>query len=143
MNPHPGWLDRLRTVPSSIARALGSTSCRTANGPGAAHAEWDTARAVPMRTDPLDGHDDILGLVVARRHPTGWFLSARCRPGLAPVDHQNLREFITVRVYLLLRGGPTTGSWAQTGPTEWLARFGSEDRVLDVHVPEVVPLGWA
>lgn len=143
MNRRPGWLDRLGSVPSSIARALGSTSCRPAPGAGVVHPEWDTARAVPLRTDPLHSHGDILGLVVARRHPTGWFLSARCRSGLAPADHENLREFITVRVYLLLRGGPTTGSWAQTGPTEWLARFGKEDRVLDVHVPEVVPLGWA
>lgn len=60
------------------------------------------------------------GVLVARSHPTGWFLWALRRDDLAGQDLEHFRELVTVRAYLLLCRGPEAPLWTRgPGPGEW------------------------
>ena len=66
------------------------------------------------REGPLDG------VLIARPHPTGWFLSAIRRDDLRDEDLPHFREVVTVRAYLLLRQGPVSRVWSPVpGVREW------------------------
>jgi hypothetical protein len=60
------------------------------------------------------------GVVVAKRHPTGWFVHAVRRSTLPPDQIGLFEELVTVRSYLLLAHGPKAPAW-QPGPAqgEW------------------------
>ncbi len=51
------------------------------------------------------------GVLIARRHPTGWFLSALRCDDVPAHDRDHFRELVTVRSYLLLRDGPEPRLW--------------------------------
>lgn len=53
------------------------------------------------------------GVLVARRHPTGWFVHAVRSQALDPVQSRYFEELVTVRVHLLLGHGPLPPVWEQ------------------------------
>jgi hypothetical protein len=60
------------------------------------------------------------GLLIARPHPTGWFVWAVRRDDLTDEDLGYLRELVVVRTYLLLRQGPGATVWSPIpGHAEW------------------------
>jgi hypothetical protein len=95
--------------------------------------EWEIASATPIRvTDAgtvarlaaeigIVEHDGPAEVVlVAVRHPTGWFVHAARRDDLTEDDVAALRELVTVRTYLLLTGGPQGPMWLPVpGVEEW------------------------
>lgn len=82
---------------------------------------WTLARSIQisLTTEPLEPR--CSGVVRAYAHPTGWFVSARVAPGLAREHAADFREFVAVRVYLLLTEGPRAGRWERAGAGEWQA----------------------
>jgi hypothetical protein len=96
---------------------------------------WNVASATPVfvageeDVDRLVQEHDLMpsrgrvdGLLVAQRHPTGWFLHAVRRDTL-PLDQVALfAELVTMRAYLLLRLGPQAPAW-EPAPEEgtWLS----------------------
>lgn len=83
---------------------------------------WDLASSVQLTPAAVELGPGELGVVIARTHPTGWFVSARYRPGLAVGDLEDFAEFVRVRVYLLLENGPTGSVWEPTRDQEaWRA----------------------
>ena len=61
-----------------------------------------------------------MGVVIARPHATGWFVSARCRHGLDSAEVETFKDFVTARVYLLLQEGPRPGAWTRgESDEEW------------------------
>lgn len=61
------------------------------------------------------------GVVIARPHPTGWFVSARYRPDLAVDDLEDFAVFAQVRTYLLLADGPRELTWEPDPAGGWRA----------------------
>jgi hypothetical protein len=60
------------------------------------------------------------GLLIARSHPTGWFVWAVRRDDLTGEDLDHFGELVVVRTYLLLRHGPVRTVWRPTpGRAEW------------------------
>jgi len=59
----------------------------------------------PRNDTPIDG------CLVARRHPTGWFVHAVHRDTLSPDQIPIFGELVTVRCYLLLAHGPQAPAW--------------------------------
>lgn len=96
---------------------------------------WELAASIQLTpaTETLDPQH--FGVVTARPHPTGWFISARYRSGLSTAQVDDFAEFVRVRTYLLLTSGPDATTWqaddggtfyawcerAETIPQEWLA----------------------
>ncbi len=75
---------------------------------------------MPTECVAMDALADVVGEVTARRHPTGWFISATRRAGMSTEDAEHFGHFVTVRVYLLLRWGPARGTWSFDGMhDEW------------------------
>ena len=86
---------------------------------------WDVAASVqvlPASCFPADSYvgelverarrDGEYGVLVARRHPTGWFVQAVRRNDLSVEELATLRELVTVRAYLLLQNGPLAPVWS-------------------------------
>jgi hypothetical protein len=63
------------------------------------------------------------GIVTARPHPTGWFISARYRVDLAAGDLADFAEFARVRSYLLLENGPRKPAWELAEDRSWRAAY--------------------
>ena len=113
-------------------------------------AHWEIASTVAVQ--PLDEGavvpsgvapgDQLVGVALAQRHPSGWFLAARHRRGLAAADVDQFRHFAAVRFYLLLTQGPRPDLWQQ-GETE--GRFTSPLALAeaDAEVPDSVPAAWS
>jgi hypothetical protein len=80
--------------------------------------EWAIATSVPIGCGAADTEADIVGVVTARRHATGWFISATRRAGISAEDVEDFAHFVTVRVYLLLHCGPGRGTWTSDGPQD-------------------------
>jgi len=93
-------------------------------GKGSTDPQWEVAAATQILVaDPttvsrlavesvlrqLDG--EVVGVVVASRHPTGWFLHAVWRDDLSQEQLAPFRELVTVRTYLLLAQGPQAPAW--------------------------------
>ena len=68
--------------------------------------EWAIAASIQPQERPGDST-----LITARRHPTGWFITASHPPGMTAEERADFRHFVCVRVYLLLRYGPGLGAW--------------------------------
>jgi hypothetical protein len=77
--------------------------------------EWDLARAVDVRAVHWWGRSAD-GVVFARPHGTGWFLKAEHRSDLDADPLADFREFVVVRVYLLLTRGLAAGGWVASRP---------------------------
>lgn len=139
MTHRPSVLDRItRMLARQGPTAAEQTAARVVEDP-----EWAMASGVPVLDDRLIAARHIVGLVEARRHPTGWFVSARYRRGTPSEEVLNFRHFVTVRVYLLLRLGPHVGVWDQDELGDvWQAQMGDETRLLPRLVPDGVPLDW-
>lgn len=81
----------------------------------------DEATVARLCTDRLSGdavaHD---GVLVAQRHPTGWFVHGVRSESLGAERLALFRELVTVRAHLLLTSGPHSPTWL-AGPTdgEW------------------------
>ena len=72
---------------------------------------WTLANSVQLTPAIADLGRGEHGVITARPHPTGWFVSARYQPDLAPADLADFAEFVRVRVYLLLENGPSDRVW--------------------------------
>lgn len=53
----------------------------------------------------------VEAVLVADRHPTGWFVHALRRDDLLDSDVDAVRELVTVRTFLLLTRGPEAPVW--------------------------------
>ncbi|MGA8248565.1 MAG: hypothetical protein WB797_16785 [Nocardioides sp.] len=70
--------------------------------------------------DPGASGTELDGILMARSHPTGWFLCAVRRDDLGGDDLGHFVELVTVRSYLLLRHGPVAHVWRPgPGDGEW------------------------
>ncbi len=70
-----------------------------------------TVSALALESDPREPPGDVDGVLVANRHPTGWFLHAVRRDDLSEDQLAPFRELVTVRSYLLLARGPEAPAW--------------------------------
>jgi hypothetical protein len=86
--------------------------------PHETHPHWELASATRVFTSdtatleelarrfaPDVAHPAVNGLVLASRHPTGWFVHAVQAP-LTEAEAEAFEELVTMRVYLLLTEGP-------------------------------------
>jgi hypothetical protein len=74
----------------------------------------------------------VEAVLVAVRHPTGWFVHAVRRDDLAGASVASLRELVTVRTYLLLSRGPQAPVWyPAVGKHTWHSISYSLGRDLD------------
>jgi hypothetical protein len=72
---------------------------------------WALAHSIEL-TPSRDGlKPGCIGVVVAERHPTGWFIAARFVPELSAELIEDFAHFVVVRTYLLLEYGPQPGVW--------------------------------
>ncbi len=91
--------------------------------------EWAIAMCVPLGPGAVDVDGDILGVVTARKHATGWFISASHHAGLSKEQIADFGHFVSVRVYLLLRYGPGVGTWVPEGSSgHWRAYLRDQRR---------------
>lgn len=75
----------------------------------------------------------IDGVLLAQRHPTGWFVHAVRRDTLAADQVPLLDEAVTVRSYLLFTEGSETPTWLPvSGGQEWLSLVYSVGEELDL-----------
>ena len=75
----------------------------------------------------------VEAVLVAVRHPTGWFVHAVRRDDLGDDSVTPLRELVTVRTYLLLTRGPEAPVWHPApGADEWRSIALSLGRDVDV-----------
>jgi hypothetical protein len=110
----------------------------------AADSDWDLARSIQVTPSTFEGDRDHVGVLIARSHPTGWFVSVRCRPGLPQSEIDDLQDFAARRSYLLFQQGPQAGSWtAATEGREWRSFVDSGARGQGVELPEILPAEWA
>jgi len=93
-----------------------------------------------LESDLPEPGAEVDGVLIAARHPTGWFLHAVRRDDLSEDQLAPFRESVTVRSYLLLAHGPEAPVWRPSPvQDEWrsvwysLARELSEldDAVVD------------
>jgi hypothetical protein len=80
---------------------------------------WELARSIQITAadEPLPPNRH--GMIVARRHPTGWFISARRAPDLNGADRAALERSVMVRAYLLLKEGPRPHLWNRADDGSW------------------------
>lgn len=74
-------------------------------------AEQTTLTSLACRTDTEKPDATLDGILIATRHPTGWFLHAVRRSDLPEDQLAAFRELVTVRSYLLLAYGTHTPVW--------------------------------
>ena len=105
---------------------------------------WQIAGDVQLTRTEEDLHR-YLGRVTARPHPTGWFISARCRTDLSPQETAELREVVVLRTYLLLTRGPQPGVWERAADGSFVAHPGTRLEEMDPAglIPDTVPAGWS
>jgi hypothetical protein len=85
---------------------------------------------------------NYLGVVEARAHPTGWFISASFQDGLDRDDIALFKEFVTQRVYVLLHDGPRFDTWIPRANDEWLAFCTADMGAEATEIPATVPPHW-
>ena len=87
-----------------------------------AELDWEMANSIQITPTELGDKQHHLGIVIARPHATGWFVSARCRHGLDGAEAGTFEQFVATQEYLLLQEGPTRGAWARgNSDEEWHA----------------------
>jgi hypothetical protein len=74
-------------------------------------ADPKTVTSLALETDLRQPAAAVDGVVVATRHPTGWFMRAVRRDDLPEAELAPFRELVTVRSYLLLARGPEVPPW--------------------------------
>jgi hypothetical protein len=74
-------------------------------------ADPTTVTSLSLESDPSEPDADVDGVLVASRHPTGWFLHAVRRDDLSADELAPFRELVIVRSYLLLAHGPGLPAW--------------------------------
>jgi hypothetical protein len=85
-----------------------------------AELDWEMANSIQITPTDLGDEQQHVGVVIARPHATGWFVSARCRHGLGGAEVETFKDFVTARVYLLLQEGPRPGAWTRgESDDEW------------------------
>lgn len=109
--------------------------------------EWELVNDIELFPDldvlaGVQPSDRCLGAVVARPHPTGWFLSAHHRHDLESEDLEHFAEFARVRALLLLTEGPRASTWQPFGDTAWIAWSMDEHLDLIDEIPDAIPAGW-
>jgi hypothetical protein len=103
---------------------------------------WEVASATQMQVADAESVTELAaetvalaqatveGVVVATRHPTGWFVHA-VRSGELPESHvAPLQEVVTVRTYLLLAHGPGAAWRPAPVADEWRSVSLSLEREL-------------
>jgi hypothetical protein len=97
---------------------------------------WAIASSVQIQEH--DGSGDSAGRITARRHPTGWFISASHPTGMTAEERADFSHFVCVRVYLLLHNGPIPGAWNPGSSTgEWVADLAATP---ELRAPDVAAL---
>jgi hypothetical protein len=74
-------------------------------------ADPRTVTSLALETGRGEPDQAVHGVLVANRHPTGWFLHAVRRDDLSEDQLAPFRELVTVRSYLLLAHGPEAPAW--------------------------------
>jgi hypothetical protein len=74
-------------------------------------ADPTTVTSLSLESDLGEPDAAVDGVLVASRHPTGWFLHAVRRSDLPADQLAPFRELVTVRSYLLLAQGPESPAW--------------------------------
>lgn len=74
-------------------------------------ADPQTVTSLALETDLRKADARLDGILIANRHPTGWFLHAVRRSDLPEDQHAAFRELVTVRCYLLLACGAQAQVW--------------------------------
>ncbi len=82
---------------------------------------WELACSIELTPSRDRLKSGCMGVVVAERHPTGWFISARFDPKLSPESVEDFAHFVVVRTYLLLEYGPQPGAWESDVVGVWRA----------------------
>ena len=104
---------------------------------------WTTARSVPITRGHIHWQPDQIGVIIAQRHATGWFIHAKYRADAPAAEFEHFREFIAVRVYLLLTQGPQSATWScGDNDGEWLASWIITQREIADLMPDTVPTHW-
>jgi hypothetical protein len=107
----------------------------------AADGDWEMAQSIQITPSEFEGEREHVGVLIARPHATGWFISARCRRGLHAGELKHFQNFVARSAYLLLQEGPRPGTWAQGhSEQEWRAYAGHDSAGQE---PEVIPSQWA
>jgi hypothetical protein len=75
-------------------------------------APRETVMTLVREVDAKASERGLDGVLIARPHPTGWFLHAVRRDDLRGEDLDHFNELVTVRTYLLLRHGPVPPMWS-------------------------------
>jgi len=94
-------------------------------------ADPTTVTCLALGAEVRSSDATVDGVVVAARHPTGWFIHAVRRDDLPAAQLEPFRELVTVRSYLLLARGPEAPAWRRS-PTrgEWRSVWFSPAREL-------------
>ena len=93
--------------------------------------EWELARSVEISVEPWWGRL-VDGVVLARRHGSGWFLKAEHRSDLDADARADFSEFVVVRVYLLLTRGTVAGGWVAGQPDGlWHVDFSASEALFE------------
>jgi hypothetical protein len=74
-------------------------------------ADLQTVTSLALETDVRKPGVALDGILIATRHPTGWFLHAVRRDDLPEDQLAAFRELVKVRSYLLLAYGPQAHVW--------------------------------
>lgn len=83
------------------------------------------------------------GVLVATRHPTGWFVHGLRSASMSRRQAREFAEFTTVRVYLLLHEGPRPPAWMPSPDgREWRAFSLAQSAEPPSDVPDVLPAHW-
>jgi hypothetical protein len=105
--------------------------------------DWTTARSVPITSDQIHWEPDQIGVIIAQRHATGWFLQATYRADAPDAEFEHFREFIAVRVYLLLTQGPRSPAWSRgENDGRWVASWVITQCEIADLMPDTVPAHW-
>ena len=77
-------------------------------------ADPKAVTSLALETGLEEPDEAVHGVLVANRHPTGWFLHAARRNDLPEDQLAPFRELVTVRSYLLLAHGPEAPVWRRS-----------------------------
>ncbi len=82
-------------------------------------ADAETVTRLVTGCGRAENEPPVDGVLVARRHPTGWFVHAVRRDALPADRLRFFDELVTVRSYLLLTQGPQVPVWTLTPGGSW------------------------
>ena len=103
-----------------------------------AELDWEMANSIQVTPAEPGGEQHHLGVVTARPHATGWFVSARCRHGLDRAEARTFKQFVATQVYWLLQEGPHRGAWTPgESDEEWRAHAVVGTAGAPAHVPDL------